>query len=517
MMKTIKTIFGVLGVQPLGEWGALKSKIEGRGKAFPLIATLLLTLTLHAEVICIWDGNGYTCSGSGTQVNVIGGGELAPVVTNGVGVCTNCAAISPDQLCALADQIETQAGYIKQATDTIMDKASIVQDSIEVHRNDIDTFRLFTVPIFSPDEIYAVTNYAFTSTNLQAQAMRRTFSNRDDFWDDGLSEFQVVVGAANGVYYYANNTVLPQLNSYYQDVSDISGQAAIANSAAWTITDELLPELREGCNACQAGIGSGGGGGSSGGTNSNGTVTGDWCTFDQGEAIKRLLSELSNYVARCEGRLLGISNNTAIIIQSIKDAIYSPYNAIPEAAGLGGQTWQDVYLQGADTPWGYESTNYLARIELLLYGLSGVGTNSTFMGEDEDFSQADQDLNALKNSLGGIRSDADGTQAETLGQAVVNFFNAFTPTTKALDDGDELLPEIPYSLGGEEYMVPGINATGRNVQLYNTLQPFVRGTCTAVYFFIGALSVFFYWRWFAEKCVAFSKWAIELVGTLFYQ
>lgn len=518
MMKTTKTKFGVLGVQPLGEWGILKSKIEGRGKAFPLIATLLLTLTLHAEVICIWDGNGYTCSGSGTQVNVIGGGELAPVVTNGVGVCTNCAAISPDQLCSLADQIEERAGYIKEATDNIMDKAYTVQQSIDEHRDEISTYRTFGYRNV-PGVISTITNYAYYTNNAQAYAMRYAGAPASGSYNtNNLStspSWMAVAG--NAVYYYANNTVVPQLNQYYQDISDISGQAAIANNAAWVITEDLLPELREGCTACQSGTGSGGGGGSSGGTNSNVTVTGDWCTFDQGEAIKRLLSELSNYVARCEGRLLGISNNTAIIIQSIKDAFYSPYNAIPEYAGLGGQTWQDVYLQGADTPWGYESTNYLARIELLLYGLSGVGTNSTFMGEDEDFSQAEQNLNALKNSLGGIRSDADGTQAETLGQAVVNFFNAFTPTTKALDDGDELIPEIPYSLGGQEYMVPGINATGRNVQLYNTLQPFVRGTCTALYCFIGALSVFFYWRWFAEKCVAFSKWAIELVGTLFYQ
>lgn len=520
MTRILQKPLGVLGGIPLGEWGAPKSyPIEGRGKSFPLmIVTLLFTICLQAEVICIWDGNGYTCSGSGTQVNVIGGGELAPVVTNGVGVCTNCASISPDQLCALADQIETQAGYIKQATDNVMDKASGVQSLIDEQRDEISTYRTFGYRNVS-GIIYNITNYAFNTDNAQAAAMRHAGAPASGGYDtNSISSAPMSMAiAGNAVYYYANNTVLPQLNQYYQDASDISGEAAIANSAAWSITDELLPELREGCTACQAGTGSGGGG-SSGGTNSNGAVTGDWCTYDQGEAIKRLLSELSNYVARCEGRLLGISNNTAIIIQSIKDAFYSPYNAIPEYAGLGGQTWQDVYLQGADTPWGYEATNYLARIELLLYGISGVGTNNEAFAELTDqMEDTDSAIDNIRAQLGTLRSDASGQQAQTLGQAIVNLFDAFTPTASELSSGTELMPSTTYSINGQEFEVPQIIAQGGAISTFNSIQSVTRAVATAIYGIAGAFAIFLYWRWFADKAIFFSKWAVELVSTLFYQ
>lgn len=512
MTRMLKKLLGVLGGIPLGEWGAPKLySIEGRGKAFPLmIIALLLTTCIQAEVICIWDGNGYTCSGSGTQVNVIGGGELAPVVTNGVGVCTNCAAISPDELCALAGQIETQAGYIKQATDLVMNKAADIQTSIESNQNEIATYRTF-LSFMGAD----ATNYMNTVNNAQTYAMK---ANDNYVFGDANTKALAAVSAANSVYYYANNTVLPQLNQYYLDVSDISGQAATANSAAWTISDELLSELREGCTACSSGAGSGGGGGSPGGTNTAGSVTGDWCTYDQGEAIKHLLSELSNYVARCEGRLLGISNNTAIIIQSIKDAFYSPYNAIPEYAGLGGQTWQDVYLQGADTPWGYEATNYLARIELLLYGISGVGTNSEAFAELIDqMEDTDSAIDNIRAQLGSLHSDASGQQAQTLGQAIVNLFDAFTPTASDLSSGTELMPATTYSINGQEFEVPQIVAQGGAISTFNSIQSVTRGVASALYGIVGAFAIFLYWRWFADKAVFFSKWAVELVSTLFYQ
>lgn len=478
-----------------------------------LLSILLsfVVLCSFAGVTCIWNGSEYVCSGEGSSVIVEGGGGLAPVVTNVVGVCTNCSAIAPADLMQISQNLYSTANNLESEVNTGLTKVIQVDNAIMTFGQEIETYRSWTVPTNLQPDYYTteITNYMQSANNQQAAGMQYAYNR--------LPRKSVAVrassalGAANGIYYYAMEVVKPQLMDAHESLNSVEQNLMTVNEYYVPQLRTMAGQLEEGAVECQAST-NGNEGSSSVVTN---VITGNWCTYDQGEAIKELLYDLKTYTEDQLNNIRAISNFTEGVRETIATGLFSQYTAIP-----ADTDWQTLYLNGASTDWGYSPTNTLQRLEVLLFGLAGV-TNSTLFTDEDMQSEGMRDRfedesQSISNSVSQIVTDASEQEVQSLGSALVSLFRAFSRRGESLQNGDMVLPSVSLSVGQQEIYVPSFTVGG-GVDLHNQLQTAFSLVFTVLYSLGAAFVIFFYWRWFADKAITFSKWGVELVSSMFAQ
>lgn len=472
-----------------------------------LAVALFAALHATADVRCIWDGQTYVCSGEGSRVEVIGGGSSEPVVvTNLWGVCTNCVAMSPYYCNLLRTYIESELDSARSELYYVRSTASDVLLFVTNTVADISTFRRFTQSSNSASEIsaalIALTNYVFSVSNTQTALVSAYISSQVPLGSSLRNS--LVVGYNNGIYDYAQivapNFSIQKSNLLYiiQNSDEVDYNL---RSLSVIVDDNLV------CDECQVEYEPGG---SPGGGSGGGSDTGRWCTEEQGEAIKSLLGDLKTWAERQHAQVVAISNYVRASYETLRSGLYSDYTAIPR-----GEDWQNLYLNGQPTGWGYDPTNIIQRIEVLLYGISGIATNTPSL--DDTTPSAEDTVDDLSDATASIATDADGTAASTLGNAVVNFFRAFSPHTKNYQGGEEIIAEVSIKVGDDTHYVPAmrLGSSGFLVDTMTVVRTFVNGLCSVLFWVGGAFVIFRFWAWFSAWCIRLSKWAVELCTSLF--
>ena len=386
------------------------------------IAAAVSTFAASAVVQCVWDNNSgtYICSGEGSLVTVIGGGDGDVVVTNVVGVCTNCVAMSPEYVRSWKSTALDEIGFIDSELSQARRLAQTVTNDLNAVAHAADGLDYYSGNYQSAlDRNSFIESHIIPNSNTLVYASAASAFNLNSTGDifpvgSGAGRVCAVIGCWNGALAYANQ-VAPTARDSIDNAEQIEGIVGY-------VVDERLPTMRviigdlsdEECTAQW----DGGGEGSGATTNS---LSGNWCTYDQGEAIKQLLADLKEWGRQAVVRLTAISNFTQQTVQTLRSGLFSDYSAIPQE-----MDWQTVYLQGQPTAWGYDPTNILQRLEMLVYGISGIGTNSTAFTTD-DYPDEENAAEAITNAL-DLTTDAAAAQAgaNTLGNALVDFFDLFS-------------------------------------------------------------------------------------------
>lgn len=475
--------------------------------ALAAVLAVVLFAALHsnaADVQCIWNGSTYVCSGTGSSIEVIGGGSGEPVVvTNFWGVCTNCVAMSPGDCESLKSSIEAELTLALQDILLVSSNARTVYLSVTNMEADISTFRRFGHVGNSTEvrEVWPeVENYFNTVSNTQSSLVK-------SFWLNSAGNTYSksnAIGFNDGIYDYAQSLTFPLSSQREYLASAISSADQVERRI-----DDLRANVEDNlvCDECQPEYvpGDSPGGGSGGGSG-----TGRWCTEEQGTAIIELLRELQVWADRQHAQLSSISNYVRASYDTLRSGLYSDYTAIPR-----GENWQDLYLNGQPTAWGYDPTNIIQRIEVLLYGISGISTNTASL--EDTTPSAEDTVDDVSDAAASISTDADGTAATTLGNAVLDFFRAFTPRTKNYQGGEEIIAEVSIKVGDETHYVPAmrLGESGFLLDTMTAVKSCVNGFCSVLFWVGGAFVIFRFWAWFAAWCVKLSKWAVELCTSLF--
>lgn len=496
------------------------SRIEGRGKAFPkilLMSVLFGVTSVFASVVCVWDNatGGYICSGEGTSVEVYGGSgqTLPPVVTNVVGVCTNCTDIAPDELRArlqtALDILQDSINSLQTAHFELMDAKSLVEDRQDV----LSTYRHFTFPSRNINGlIFPITNYVMSAETEQAQIVK---SNLDDTLPN-------VTGHAYSMYawYGLESTYVLAQNEIANltSVQDRLDETSLAlDTASTRLNFEVKPAIRElinDCRECQYSTN----GLSNGGTGGMGER---WCTEEQGEAIINLLTELRDYGTQMQVYAQFTTNYLAKGVDLIREQFLTQFNGIPSDVN-----WRSVYFDQNPTAWGYDPTNIMHRLELLVFGLNGVTNMVALSSEDQarldELDEREQDVTeehqsnvdelqeGMHNQMANFRTDANGVPVQTLGSALVDLFRAIGGLDgRPLESGVEIFPSYPLRIGEQEYYIPQLNAD-ESVDTVNQYQTLSRNVFSVIWYIMASVVIFLYWRWFAAYAHKFTKWASEL-------
>lgn len=464
---------------------------------------------LFGEVVCEWNGQAYVCSGFGEEVIVRPGDPniIGPeVITNVYGCCTNCTAIPPSQLSNLLNQVKYSLEDIRQNRDYF--EASF-DNSIASLRSKIDEIDGYQNSGYLQDQTgqyekwASVSNYLLTVDNDQTRVVR----TGTGFPTAGPTYKARYLCANDAIYLYATGYEKPRLENELVSVNEIRGEyvriLTHADSGVQMI-DDILPLLAATPDCSSLSNGCSG-------------VTGRWCTEEQGNALIALLEEQRQY-------LLSISNHLHSVdlhLGGLYRTFMTLRGGIPAEDNLD-KPWQDIYLSNTTGSFSYGYTNIAERIELLLYGLSGVGTNDTGFtsahnpfDEGEETAQNEYDrtmdkFEDVENSyeLGGVR-------IQSLWDRLVLFFGAFQHLVgSALEPNTGLVGSFSFQLSSNDFDVPSLS-TGQDVGFANTLQSVCRVGMSALYWIAaGIIGVKFY-VWFFAKVLFFLKWAWELLHGLF--
>lgn len=470
-------------------------------------------------ITCVWveehDGveAHYDCSGYGSTIFVRPGGSSSSVVTNAFGSCTNCVAISPE-LCA-----EIQASIIAEASDVLVNAASSSNSVAEVlgfidsSLSDLRSFRRFDSDYGDPPGLSSATSVAFTN-------YVSTVNNSQTYLVREYPAYSVVTSSArnrgraisynNGIYDYSRNVIEQEL--YYQDLL----QSSLSKLSD---VDERTRDLRNvannmNCDSCTSGDGSGDGG-------SCDSCSGEWCTEEQGDAIITLLEDTKDYVARLGSLVLSISNNVAVSVQTLHDGLFTSYDHIPTESELGS-TWQELYLSGGSGAFPeYASTNILARIELLLAGISGVLTNADeYVGPFED-SDYEQYVSEVRGSLDVMVEDVGSAVNErernvrSVGDALIGLYTAFRGWSGTPFSRETIINSYSVELGENRWDVPNFEPSETGLAVANLIRVVCRSVMSVIYILFTILVFVRFHIAYFQWVLKYLRWAVELAQGLF--
>lgn len=511
-------------------WRGLAARLPaGARLARNAIAAVAITLGvtcpfLRADVVCTWNGTEYICSGEGSAVRVVGGGDGWQgdiIVTNIVGVCTNCVAMSPEYVRNWRDDAHSTIEYLKAGVVATSNHADTIIQMLSYYTNTIPNY----VP--APGSFSDITNL-FAEVGLyygDAQPKNPaadityevypTFPERIQNTTNARLRHNVYYGAAEMYNQFSENSAVPAVSTA-DTIKSNCGQLRDGLDSL-NVKIDLLSDVE--CTAQWDGATGGDiGGGSGGATIVTNQISGNWCTYDQGEAIKELLADIKKWERDQISYLQSVSNYLSSIDASIKSALFSRYTHIPSESSMG-ETWQDVYLAGLPTQWGYEPTNILQRIELLVYGMSGVGTNNTDVAEatgidpDEAETAGDDAKDALDElSVGDSAASAD---VRSIMDALTSFFRTFNGLTGDRFSGQTAMGSYSVEIGERRYDVPALVVDSNSANMANVVQSACRAFLTCAYLLFA---VFCGWRFyvlFLGAAVKYAKWAQELLSSLF--
>lgn len=484
-----------------------RNAIKIAAAAVALVALAAFSL-LFAEVRCEWTGEEYQCSGFGDEIIVEHGDPLQypEVVTNIYGCCTNCTAIPPSDLSNLLNRVKYDLEDITQNRQNFNE---MFDSTVEGLRSKISEIEGYQNTGYLPNlydsfaKWQSISNYLRTVDNDQTRVVRsiRGFSSPN------ASQRQVILSANDAIYLYATGYEKPLLEHEKDTVNQFKGEYVRILTHADTCIediDHILPLLAATPDCSSLSNGCSG-------------VTGRWCTEEQGDALIALLEEQKRYLISVSNYLHSIDLHVAGIYQTFM----SLRGGIPAENQLD-KSWQDIYLSNSTVSFDYGYTNVMERIELLLYGISGVGTNDNGFtsaanpfdeGEETAQNEYDRTLDKFKDFENSFETGGDDMRS--LWDRLKLFFTAFSSLVgSALEPDTSIVGSFSFQLSSNDFDVPSVT-TGANVGFANTLQSICRTGMAALYWIAAALIGIKFYVWFFAKVLFFLKWSWELLNGLF--
>lgn len=486
--------------------------------AFKIVAALCALVALAAfsllfgEVVCEWNGQAYVCSGFGDEI-IVQPGDPYPgqdVVTNFYGCCTNCTAIPPQALSNLLLEVRSDLMDVYRSAESALGYIAASGTSVSHKLEEIAGYQnsgYYQSQTGVLEKWASISNYLITVDNDQTRVVRTGIG-----FPDANSTYKTRWLSANdAIYLYANQSEKPYLERVVTNLNssrDSCNEIIASSRSSVNLIDGILPELAK-APEC-----SGSGGSSS---NSCSQVTGRWCTEEQGEAMIDLLREQRDYLISISNYLESVDSHLGGIYRTFMNL----RGGIPSESELD-QSWQDIYLSNSTGSFDYGYTNVMERIELLLYGISGVGTNdSGFTSADNPFDEGESTAqNEYDRTMAqfddlGSSFETGGEDVQSLFDRLVRFFQAFQNLVgSVLDPGTSLVGSFSFQLSTNDFDVPSL-VTSEDVGIANTLQATCRVGMSALYWIVAGIIGIKFYVWFFAKVLFFLKWAWELLNGLF--
>lgn len=497
------------------------------------IAAVALTLGVTCPAmravgaICTWNGASYTCNGEGGNYVVVSGGggdgsDVPIVITNIVGTCTNCVAMSPEYVrnwkaeadghlsFSLTELDRVRSSYLSESIDRITpytkkcDRGGL--DLVDETRPTYSNF-FVRVGLKHPN------GSGGPAKNKAAELVNGLgYSNvTGSGLEKYMAKYSQYDGAAAAFNEVADQAIIVtnRLRQAYDSIYQVQNRISTLKINLDDLSDEHCTAQWDGPSSISPDHGS---------AIVTNQVSGDWCTYEQGIMIIDTLQALEDWIDREEKYLQSVTNWISAVDSTIVANLNTSYGAIPSAENLGGD-WRDVYLAGQRTQWGYEPTNILARMELLLYGLSGVGTNSTDVAEETGIDPTDADTagDSAASALEDLSLDGSGPSGDfdTISDALGRFYRRFSSLTGAQFAGQQVSASYSVEIGEQRYDVPAFQLDTQHSRIANTAQLMCRSFLVILYLLGAAYAGFRFYAVFLAFVVKYAKWAQELLSSLF--
>lgn len=512
--KTSPFIFLRGAVRGVG--GPVPSSSRTRRAAL-LFGVALFALSSFANVDCWWDqsSGGWFCGGEGSAIYVQapdGGWYDGVVTSNGVGVCTNCLQMSSDdmiqfkmQIAQYFSQFVDDMDYVYTASTSVRDEIYHLQQwiaDIPYFGNSSSTFAErtnFIVSVARPYPSFGSINLGqIVDSNYVNFSLTSLYVAR---WIDSWNTGRNLLVSFSSQY----------LNSWFNSTDEIQTKSITSRSMVASASHlvELLPT--EPCVLSVATNSPSGGGGGNVVTN-----YGNWCTYDQGDALIAALDKICDWCESAEGYLKSVSNSLHSIDKTVSRSLFSSYSHLPDVETFnlyGG--WTNLYFQGSESyPLeGYEPTNVLQRIELLLYGLS-IGLNPTNEVSPESVSnRLSSATNSVSSTFNGFAVSNDSFVAEmnTRGSSMLSTFSAFynsfsSLSGESLTTSTQFIPDTSFSIGENSYTIPFVGPTSAAATA-NGVVATLRVFSACLWTIIGLWGCFWYWRSFLGRLIVWCRYA----------
>lgn len=371
-----------------------------------LLCALGFVYTGRAELTVEWIDentivvNGY---GYGNETN-----ETA------LGSCTNCLAISPDEMRRIKSIILSTLDSVVSNLDNIVEICNSINGRIDTITSDISGFRSFGASAVYADYTNYVGSAVNAQTTLDVSYMRSL--GYDVSSVPGAANRARFVSYNDGIYDYANSVVSPELSSVQSQIDGIFEESSTIQTKFNTIASIVNSITEESCQSC------------GGGTNDN-SCTSCPCE-EQWATLLDYIRHIDDDQHRRYIQLHDISNRVFNIDKAFDSYAKLVSGVLYQDATIvvddGENSWSNVYNTGHSQLYDYDKSNILQRIELLLYGL--VSNTSTNWGSvTSDVSSDVEDMQDTIDDVKASVADANTeytSEVNTISQKITALFNA---------------------------------------------------------------------------------------------
>lgn len=442
-----------------------------------------------------------------------GNGEHPSVViTNVIGYCTNCIAATPEDIINIKGRVAGLVQNIKSDTSFIINKCNDIQTRIDNRNDDVSKFYRVNADATTSSAtagFTVITNLIYNNPleSNQKSLTRDFIQSFNDLWNAQKS--RLVIGYFDGIYDYAHS-----LDSAYSqlsiDVEAIKSAATRANDDVGNVGALVEQIPQELCTEITYLPTYTPGEGDSSTTNVPGIG------LEQLDTILEYLRHIDNDQHTRSNQLSYISTNI-VVLYDRTEATYellrmSLFNEATIVTDDGQNSWSNVYNSGTSQLYDYNRSNILQRIELLLYGVSGI--NSTVDTDTESYERSMQEIeSSLENSKQQLTASLQGHQQKlsTIGDSLKGFFQS----ASFLGTGSiaySILPSVSITIGQENF---DVQTLGMDEAQHSTVQGFcgfVRIAFQVIFHITGIILVFVYYRWFIAACNKLFRWLWDLIN-----
>lgn len=446
-----------------------------------------------------------------------------------------CIDMSPDEMRVWKQEVT-------EDLNSVISDANGLKDVITAISNFLDDYRRDYIVCTDGGEVSPFTgnassNEAITSfwNNVQAVAPSKLLQKVNSVFDSmqtggssGLARKRYQVMIYSG-FVEAAKDVENQIRSKvdFEQANAMAEGVATAFEGVKARVQELPEEPMDGVYSWVGGDDIGGGGGPD---------AYNWCTVEQGAAIIELIRKTQDEVKTIKTDLQLFSDAMTTTVSNLVAGsfFYTDYGGFVNDGFYvrinndgTNVNWKQFYRLGSLTESvpGYNPSNIMHRIELLLFGLSGAGDDETEIPSkyhDQDFDEFATDASSsVTNMIETFVAQADQhrTRAESLKDSFLTFIQSFSSLRgkNALESSDVFTPQFQFTVGGQSVDVPSITLGDNNetIPVVQRIGNLFHGFCSFIFYIGGAFILWRYWSWFSVWVFRFCKWASEIIGGLF--
>lgn len=489
---------------------AIRSACFGRGCLRGCLRSLLsaVKVLLFALSFNVWALDVTWIDSNTVQISGYGEGSQNPqtVVTNYIGTCTNCVAISRGSLDNICDSIESQLQILLQAEDNILHLADAVWMEAQGEIEEIDKFRFVPLGSFV-DNTNALRNLPDSYQKILTQQFNPPGGG--GFPGTHIVATRQYASYADGIYDYANQYAKPFAQASQAKAIAIKESANNLSSAVSTLGD-VNAQLRAIpiCSNEPDYI-----------APSNGHSGCSW-TVEQTEAVVQLLTDIKADYDRQLATLRGISNNVGSIESNIRSYGEFLRNTLSQGNGTirigSDETPIKIYEAESASLYDYNHSNILQRIELLLYNL-GYSTNSPSdiidgieddkedMSDESDMQKAKDDAeNAISDGIDNSQTKLE--QVQGLWRRLLGLLQSLNGSIESIDIVDFHDTNYQVSVGDGAIAYDDFKSLALNL---------LRLVFGLLYWLGSAAFIYFFYVRVLRIAVFVGKWASEIIGSLF--